>query len=100
MRPKSVTAAMLGAEVLAVRRYPTASFRVATVKPLEKQAFGTPGVYELEGRMTLHGVERPLKLDAAKQVEGVLNELWLSHSAEGLWHYPALHAGWTRTRRR
>jgi polyisoprenoid-binding protein YceI len=61
---KKVTAAMRGRDVLDVERYPTATFDVTTVTPLDKQAPGQPGTYQLEGKFTLHGKEQPLKITA------------------------------------
>jgi polyisoprenoid-binding protein YceI len=61
---KQVTAAMRGTGVLDVERYPTATFRITAVTPLDKQAAGQAGAYQLEGKLTLRGKERPLKVKA------------------------------------
>jgi polyisoprenoid-binding protein YceI len=61
---KTVTETMRGERVLDVDKYPTATFQIASVTPLDKQPAGRPGDYELEGRFTLHGVERKLHLKA------------------------------------
>jgi polyisoprenoid-binding protein YceI len=61
---KTVTETMRGERVLDVDKYPTATFQIASITPLDKQAPGRPGDYELEGRFTLHGVERKLHFKA------------------------------------
>jgi polyisoprenoid-binding protein YceI len=61
---KKVTAAMRGRDVLDVESYPTATFHITTVTPLDKQAPGQAGAYRLEGKFTLHGKEQPLKITA------------------------------------
>jgi polyisoprenoid-binding protein YceI len=61
---KKVTAAMRGADVLDVAQYPTATYQISSIQPLDKQAAGEPGTYQLEGRFTLHGVEKELSLKA------------------------------------
>lgn len=53
---------MLGAAVLDVARYPTASF--AVVSALHKQTKQGKPVVELKGDFTLHGTTRPLTLRA------------------------------------
>lgn len=58
------TANMLGPDVLDVQRYPRATFKIDAVDPVEGQALGAPGVYQLVGTFTLHGVSRPLALRA------------------------------------
>jgi polyisoprenoid-binding protein YceI len=68
---KEVTKTMLGAEVLNVASFPTATFRMAAVTPLDQQPAGAPGTYQLAGDLTLHGTKRslqlPAKLDCAQQ---------------------------------
>jgi hypothetical protein len=61
---RNVTETMLGREVLDVDRYPTASYAIATSAPLDGQAPGKPRRYRLDGKLTLHGVTRPLALTA------------------------------------
>jgi hypothetical protein len=58
------TANMLGPDVLDVQRYPRATFKIDAVDPAAGQAVGAPGVYQLSGTFTLHGVSRPLTLQA------------------------------------
>jgi polyisoprenoid-binding protein YceI len=61
---KEVTKTMLGKDVLDVDKYPTATFRITTIKPLDKQTAGEPGMYELTGEFTLHGKEQKLTFKA------------------------------------
>lgn len=71
-RRKEVTDNMLGADVLNVRKYPTATFKIASALPLNKQSDEGHPVYRLDGEFTLHGVKRPVKIDAERieQEEG------------------------------
>ena len=57
---QKVTANMLGADVLDVARHPRAVFAIGSIRPIEGQAAGNPGRYQLQGEFTLHGVTRPL----------------------------------------
>jgi len=68
---RQVTANMLGNHVLNVRRFPTATFLIASALPLkEPSASGLPQ-YRLNGTFTLHGVTRSLKLTVeAKDKDG------------------------------
>jgi polyisoprenoid-binding protein YceI len=59
-----VTATMLGPQVLDVSRFPRAVFTIASVAPLDGQAAGAPGRYELTGDFALHGVTRRLQISA------------------------------------
>jgi polyisoprenoid-binding protein YceI len=61
---KKVTAAMRGGDVLDVVQYPTATYQISSIRPIDKQAAGEPGTYQLEGRFKLHGVEQKLALKA------------------------------------
>ena len=61
---KKVTEAMRSAAVLNVEKYPTATFRIASITPVDRQAAGEPGMYRLEGQFTLHGTERKLQFKA------------------------------------
>lgn len=63
-RQKEVTANMVGADVLDVRRFPTATFKIASALPLKNKSDAGNPLYRLEGEFTLHGVKRPLRLDA------------------------------------
>jgi polyisoprenoid-binding protein YceI len=61
---KKVTDTMRSAEVLDVAQYPTATFRATAIKPLDKQAPGAVGMYQLEGRLSLHGAEQTIQFKA------------------------------------
>jgi polyisoprenoid-binding protein YceI len=61
---KKVTTAMLGNEVLDVAKHPTATFRIASIMPAEKQAAGELGAYQMDGAFTLHGTEKKLQIKA------------------------------------
>jgi polyisoprenoid-binding protein YceI len=61
---RKITANMLGADVLDVAHHPRAVFAIAATRPLDGQAVGDPGRYQLQGEFTLHGVRRPLQLIA------------------------------------
>jgi polyisoprenoid-binding protein YceI len=55
---------MLGADVLNVRRYPTATFKVDAILRLRTPKADAPPQYQLEGEFTLHGTTKKLKLVA------------------------------------
>jgi len=61
---KKVNEAMLSADVLDVEKFPTASYKIIVIKPAEKQEIGDPGLYHVNGRLTLHGAEQPLAFTA------------------------------------
>jgi polyisoprenoid-binding protein YceI len=61
---KKVTDAMRGTDVLDVAKYPTATYRIDSITPLDKQAAGEPGAYQVVGRFTLHGTEKKLPFKA------------------------------------
>jgi polyisoprenoid-binding protein YceI len=61
---RKVTEAMRGSGVLDVAQFPTASFRITSIAPLDKQSAGEPGRYQLDGRFTLHGTEQNLQIAA------------------------------------
>ena len=72
---KKVNQTMRSAAVLDVEKYPTATYKISTIKPAEKQAAGTPGSYQVNGRFTLHGTEQPLQFKAKLErtdKEGIL----------------------------
>lgn len=67
---REVTANMLGAEVLDVKQFPTATFDVvSTRKTPQPSRQGLP-VYEFVGEFTLHGVKRPLTFQAEVENRG------------------------------
>jgi len=61
---QKVTDTMRGAQVLNVAEYPTATYRISSITPVDKQAAGEPGAYQLEGRFTLHGTEQKVQFKA------------------------------------
>jgi hypothetical protein len=61
---QKVSETMRGKAVLDVARFPVATLAIDTAKPLDGQAAGVPGQYQLEGQLTLHGVARPVRLTA------------------------------------
>jgi polyisoprenoid-binding protein YceI len=72
---KKVGDTMLSADVLDVEKFATATYKIIAIKPAEKQDAGAPGAYEVNGRLTLHGAEQPLRFKAKLErgeKEGVL----------------------------
>ena len=70
---RQVNANMLGADVLNVRQFPTATFKVNSSLPARTQRSNAPPQYQLEGEFTLHGTTRKLSLVAdATTTEGFL----------------------------
>jgi polyisoprenoid-binding protein YceI len=67
---KKVTTAMRSSAVLDVEEYPTATYRITAVMPLDKQAPGQAGAYRLEGRFTLRGKEQKLQIKAKVERAG------------------------------
>jgi polyisoprenoid-binding protein YceI len=61
---RKVTQTMRGADVLDVARFPTATLVLTTITPLDRQAPGAPGTYQIEGKFTLHGSERKIQFKA------------------------------------
>jgi polyisoprenoid-binding protein YceI len=61
---KKVTETMRGADVLDVTKYPTATYRIDSITPLDKQAAGEPGTYQVDGSFTLHGTGQKLPFKA------------------------------------
>jgi polyisoprenoid-binding protein YceI len=61
---QKVTANMRGSDVLNVGRFPTTTFSIVAATPAEGQKPGDPGLYQLDGRFTLHGTTRPLSFTA------------------------------------
>jgi polyisoprenoid-binding protein YceI len=61
---KKVQKTMLGADVLDVEKFPTATYKIIAIKPAEKQEAGAPGIYQVNGRFALHGAEQPLQFKA------------------------------------
>ena len=71
-RRREVTQNMVGAQVLNIRKYPTATFKIASALPLDRQSGDGNPLYRLDGEFTLHGVTRPVQIDAevGEQKEG------------------------------
>jgi polyisoprenoid-binding protein YceI len=61
---KKVNEAMLSGDVLDVGSFPTAAYKITTIKAAEKQEAGAVGLYQVAGRLTLHGAEKPLQFKA------------------------------------
>lgn len=59
---KKTTANMLGRDVLDVAHHPRAVLAITSATPLDRQAPGTLGRYQLNGTFMLHGVTRRLPL--------------------------------------
>lgn len=72
---REVTQNMLGPDVLDVKKYPTAVFKVSsTVKAAEPSRSGLP-VYQFVGQLTLHGVVRPVTFAAEVETRGRLHRI-------------------------
>lgn len=67
---QATTKNMLGADVLDVARFPTATFQIERFEPLDQQQNGQPGRYRVWGRFRLHGKERSLSFDASLVSKG------------------------------
>ena len=61
---KKVNANMLGADVLAVAKFPQAVFRIRSATPRSTPKPGEAPIYDLDGQFTLHGTTRPLRVAA------------------------------------
>jgi len=59
-----VNANMLGAGVLNIKNYPTASFEIVSALPLKQRGPTGKIFYQLNGKFTLHGVTRKLRFIA------------------------------------
>ncbi len=70
-----VTANMLGSEVLDVAKYPLATYRIRSSAALPKRQPSDPQSYQLDGEFTLHGVTKPLRINAAAEEVGGLIHL-------------------------
>lgn len=70
---EQVNANMRGSGVLNVAKHPTATFKINSALPREKNANGEKAVYQLEGSFTLHDVTRPLRINiVAEELNGKL----------------------------
>lgn len=61
---QDVTANMLSADILDVGRFPTATFDVDSLRPIESRGNSAKVRYRLEGEFKLHGTKRPLRFTA------------------------------------
>jgi polyisoprenoid-binding protein YceI len=61
---------MLGAAVLDVSRYPTATFTIHSLTSLAQSSSRGLPQYQLAGDFTLHGVTRPLSMNADAEQQG------------------------------
>jgi hypothetical protein len=92
---KKVTDTMRSADVLDVEKFPTAVYKIVAIKPAEKQDAGAPGIYQVNGRFTLHGAEQPLQFKAKLErtnKEGVLKlrgSFTVKQTAYGMTPYSA-----------
>lgn len=69
-----VTKNMRSADVLDVTRYPTATFTIDSALALGKQSASGRPLFELRGKFTLHGTERPIRVSAeVEQARGWLH---------------------------
>jgi YceI-like domain len=59
-----VTSNMRGADVLNVQQYPTARFEVTSVSQLQERSRRDLPQYQIEGRFTLCGTTRPIRITA------------------------------------
>ncbi len=88
---KKVTQNMLGPQVLDVRRFPTARFRLTSVQP-RRDDKGQPYLV-IQGQFTLHGVTRPVAVAArAKEfAQGVriVGQLTIRQTQFGIKPYTA-----------
>ena len=87
---RKVNANMRGPEVLDVKRYPQAAFAMTSMKPLDGQAPGAIGKYELSGQFTLHGVTHPIQFTAtlanvgARDVLSLQGQFTIAQSSYGI----------------
>jgi polyisoprenoid-binding protein YceI len=61
---QDVTANMLAADVLDVSRFPTATFDVDSLQPIEARGGSGKVQYRVDGEFKLHGAKRPLRFVA------------------------------------
>jgi hypothetical protein len=61
---RSITRTMRGAKVLDTQQYPKATCTITSLRPLDKQKPGEAGRYQLDGKLNLHGVDKPVRFEA------------------------------------
>ena len=67
---QKVNANMLGSGVLDIRKYPTASFTIGSSRLLPNKSQRGYPQYRLNGKLTLHGVMRPVSVIADAEPKG------------------------------
>lgn len=70
-----VTANMVGPHVLDVAHFPTAEFDIDSAHPLPQPSQRGLAVYEFRGKLTLHGVSRPVTFRAEVEQRNGWNRL-------------------------
>src|SRR5262245_36999189 len=60
---KKINETMRGPEVLDVKRFPDATFSIASVKPLDTSESAGQSRYQLDGNFELHGSSRPVQIE-------------------------------------
>jgi polyisoprenoid-binding protein YceI len=61
---RSITRTMRGGRVLDSQQYPKATYTITSITPLDKQKPGEAGRYQFDGKLNLHGVEKPVRFEA------------------------------------
>ena len=77
---RKVTEEMRSADVLDVAHFPTATFQITAAKAIAGQAADKPPRYQLKGKFTLHGIERPIQLEAQLEAADVQAQVRLTGS--------------------
>ena len=97
---RQVNANMLGADVLDVRSFPTATFTVHSIQSLS--AKGVAAQYRLDGDFTLHGKTREAHGRGRGHADVRAHSLarGFRHSAVGLWNHSLQQSIWRDRRRR
>jgi YceI-like domain len=72
---QQVTANMIGAEVLDVAHFPTATFEIKRIIPLPAASQRGLPQYQLDGDFTLHGVTQPIRVVADAEQNGAWTHL-------------------------
>lgn len=73
---KKVNENMRGPDVLDVAQFPTATYKISSMQPLDNQAAGEPGRYQVHGNFTLHGVTRALSFQAKFERNPKRGDIW------------------------
>lgn len=67
---REVTETMRGPEVLDVQKFPTAEYVIGAIRKLEQPSRQGFAQYQVDGKLTLHGVTRPVKFVAEAEPQG------------------------------